>query len=126
MKIIYVSKDIQLYKELIRFQERLLLPLELFSGANEPLEIMSAVCTQSPALIVLDDDFVQPKSALLIKSLRKVNESLSIIFLTSNDSIQLGTEISTSAIQFYAIKPISGQELMQSINSILKYRSTLN
>ncbi len=126
MKIIYVSKDIQLYKELIRFQERLLLPLELFSGANEPLEIMSAVCTQNPALIVLDDDFVQPKSALLIKSLRKVNESLSIIFLTSNDSIQLGTEISTSAIQFYAIKPISGQELMQSINSILKYRSTLN
>ncbi len=124
MKIMLLSKDIDLYNNLIKYQEKISLPVELFSGPNEPLDIMSAVCTENPALIVLDDDFTQPKSAHLIKSIRKVKESLDIIFLTSNDSIMLGKDISSMAVQFYAIKPISAEELMQSINAILKYKST--
>ena len=126
MKIMLITKDIELYNGLIKFQERISLPVELFSGANEPLDIMSKVCTENVALVILDDDFIKPKSAHLLKSIRKVKESLDIIFLTSNASIQLGKEISALAVQFYAIKPISGGELMQSINSILKHRSTHN
>ncbi len=121
-----ISKDIKLYKDLIKFQEKISLPVELYSGANEPLDIMSTVCTENVALVILDNDFVQPRSAHLLKSIRKVKEALDIIFLTSNDSIELGKEISSLAVQFYAIKPITGKEVMQSVNSILKHRSTHN
>jgi DNA-binding response OmpR family regulator len=126
MKIMLISKDSELHKDLIKFREEVLLPIELFCGASEPLDIMSAVCTQNPALIVLDDDFIQPRSAHLLQSIRKVQKSLDIIFLTSNNSIELGKEITSLAVQYYAIKPISGKELMASINSILKHRSTHN
>lgn len=112
MKIMFISRDIELYKDLIKFQERILLPIELFPGANEPLDIMSAVCTENAALVVLDDDFIQPRSAHLLKAIRKVKECLDIIFLTSNDSIELGKKITSLAVQFYAIKPISCEELM--------------
>ena len=121
-----ITKDKELHKDLIKFQERISSPVELFSGPNEPLDIMSAVCAQNPSLIVLDDDFIQPKSVHLLKSIRKVKESLNIVFLTSNDSIELGKEITSLAVQYYAIKPISGKELVESIISILKHKSIHN
>ena len=56
MKIMFVTKDIELYQDLKKFRKKISLPVELFSGTNEPLDIMSTVCAQNPALVVLDDD----------------------------------------------------------------------
>ena len=119
----FVTKDIELYKDVASQEQKLSLPLELFSGTNQPLDVMSTVCKQNPALLILDDDFITPRSAHLLESIRKVKESLNIIFLTSTDSIELGKEITSRVVQYYAIKPITGEELVESINSILKHKS---
>ncbi|KAA3613149.1 MAG: response regulator [Calditrichaeota bacterium] len=123
MKIMLISRDKELFNSLLKLQKEISLPVELFSGAEDPLDILSEICSENASLVILDDDFIKPGSAVLLKAIRKVKESLDIIFLTSNDSIELGKEITSLSVQFYAIKPISSKELMQSINSIIKYKS---
>ncbi|NOG46071.1 MAG: hypothetical protein HND50_12590 [Calditrichaeota bacterium] len=118
-----ISRDKELFNSLLKLQKEISLPVELFSGAEDPLDILSEICSENASLVILDDDFIKPGSAVLLKAIRKVKESLDIIFLTSNDSIELGKEITSLSVQFYAIKPISSKELMQSINSIIKYKS---
>ena len=50
----------------------------------------------------------------------KVNKKVAIIFVTSNDSIELGREISNLGVQFYGLKPLSDIELNDLLESIPK------
>jgi DNA-binding response OmpR family regulator len=122
MKITLLTKDKHLLKDLHAFQNHLPLPVEYLTELDEPLDIMSKICTENIALIIVDDDYLKPKSFQLIKSLRQVKKSLNIIFITSDDSIELGKEISSLSVQYYAIKPFSGHELAQVISSYVKPR----
>lgn len=124
MKILMLSKDKKLYNELMQYQTKISLPIELYSKSNNPVDIMSEVFASPPNILLLDDDFVQPETTHLLKSIRKVKGKLNIIFLTSNDSVEFGKEVIYSTVQYYAIKPISGFELTQSINSFLKPKTS--
>jgi len=123
MKIQVISKEKKLTDELLQFQNNLAEYIELYSGEKNSLDILSFIISGNTSLLVLDDDFTNPHSVHLLESVRKVKKEQKIIFLTSDNSIDLGKKISSLGVQYYSIKPITVKELIQSINSIFKHES---
>ncbi len=82
----------------------------------------------NPSILIIDDDFLHPETVHVLKSIRKVNKSIRIIFVTSNASIDLGKEISPLGIYYYAIKPLDTNELLDSFQAVVKEhnKETLN
>lgn len=119
MKILLVSSDINLINMLSDTELALTHNIVIYSQNNDPLEIMSDVCTLNPSILILDDDFTRSNSTQLLSSIKKVNKKLSIIFITSDDSIELGRQISPIGIQYYSIKPVLQNSLIDSIKSII-------
>ena len=96
-----------------------------FSSTTDPLDIMSQVCSNHPSLLILDDDFVSPHSVHLLESIKKVNPKLSIIFTTSNTSIELGRKIHSIGVKYYMIKPFSEFNFREFLKSIEKEESNI-
>jgi len=94
--------------------------IDVYNESNDPLDVMSTVCESNPSLMIIDDDFLKPKTVHILQSIRKVNQSIKIIFCTSNSSIELGKEVSQLGIQYYAIKPLDKGELQESFNAALQ------
>jgi len=90
----------------------------LISESMDPLDIMSVVCSKNPTLLIMDDDFLKPDSARILKSIKKVKQSIYVIFITSDSSYDLGKEVSQLGIQFYTHKPLVGKDLIDSVSSI--------
>jgi len=89
-----------------------------FNESTDPIDILSTVCSLHPNVLIFDDDFLESKAGLILNSVKKVNKKIAVIFVTSNDSIELGREISNIGIQFYGLKPLSGEELNDLFQSI--------
>jgi DNA-binding NarL/FixJ family response regulator len=120
MKVLIVSNDINLLKI---FKSDLASQFDLvnvYAESNDPLDLMSTICSDNPSLLVIDDDFLKPNSAHLLNSVRKVNKNINIIFITSDPSIALGREISQLGIYYYAYKPIDPEEIKESITALTK------
>ena len=98
----------------------------LLSDSNDSLDIMSTVCSESPTLLIADDDFLKPESAHILKSIKKVNKNIYIIFLSSDLSIELGREVSQLGIQYYALKPFGVEDLIEVVNFIGKLKNKEN
>jgi len=84
------------------------------------LDIMSMVCSSNPNLLLIDDDYTRPDSEHLIRSIRRVNRHIRIVFVTSDDSIELGRAITPLDIHYYAIKPFNQNELTDSLQSVFQ------
>ena len=115
-----MSSDKELVQMLLGEQ---LLPekqLVIFNESREPLEVMSSVCINHPAVLILDDDFVKPNSVQILKSIRKINQTMKLVFITSDTSIDLGRDISPLGIHYYGIKPLNERALGESIRSLIK------
>jgi response regulator of citrate/malate metabolism len=97
-----------------------------FNSTKDPLDIMSQICSFNPSILILDDDFVSPISVHLLSSLKKVNPKLSVIFLTSNTSLELGRNINSIGVKHYLIKPISEIEFKEYLNSLFKAKENIN
>jgi len=91
-----------------------------FCSTTDPLDIMAQVCSVHPALLILDDDFISPNSVHLMESIKKVNPKLSVLFLTSNTSLELGRQIHSIGVQYYIIKPIIEDEFNEFVKSASK------
>ena len=89
-----------------------------FSASNDPLDIMSHVCSSNPSLLILDDDFITPNTEKLLSSIKKVNPKLPIIFITSNTSLELGRAINSIGVKYYLMKPLSDEDLNEFITSV--------
>ena len=126
MKILLVSNDINLIKMISDNGLSLLHSVTISSENNDPLDIMSEVCTQNPSILILDDDFTRPNSTQLLNSIKKVNKKVSVIFITSDDSIELGRQISPIGIQYYTIKPVIQNSLIDSVKSIINQLQNKN
>ncbi len=98
----------------------------LMSESKDPLDIMSAVCLKNPTLLILDDDFLKPDSAHILKSIKKVRQNIYVIFITSDSSFDLGKEVSQLGIQFYTHKPLGEKELIDSVRSISRLKAKEN
>ena len=120
MRIMLITNDDQIF-QIIKGEEAISREkVAICNNNNDPLDIMSSVCEDKPSILILDDDFVKPHSGHILRSIKKVNPDINIIFITSDTSLELGREISPLGIQFYAHKPINRNELMDSIESISK------
>jgi DNA-binding NarL/FixJ family response regulator len=115
----FVSSDNELIKMLMNAR---LIPDEqvvIYDESKEALEVMSSVCSCQPAILIMDDDFVKPNSVQVLRSIRRVNQNVKIVFITSDTSIDLGRDISPLGIHYYGIKPLDDQDLAESIRSLL-------
>lgn len=115
MKFLIISND----NELIE-QAKSVKPesheLELCSHNFDPLDIVSAYCSNRVNAIFIDDDFVSPNTLKVMQSLRNFNKNLLIVFLTSNESIELGKSILPLGVHFYGLKPLSEKFLPIFLN----------
>jgi len=126
MKTMLISKDPDLIRIITSSDVFSKEKYILMSESKDPLDIMSSVCSKNPTLLILDDDFLKPDTAHILKSIKKVKQNIFVIFITSNSSIDIGREVSQLGIQFYALKPLAKDELIESLKSITKLNSKKN
>jgi response regulator of citrate/malate metabolism len=119
MRTILISNDVEMLDIIKKSNLELHKYIEIYNESKDPLDAMSRVCEANPSLIIVDDDFLAPKTVHFLKSIRKANRSIGIIFCTSNSSIDLGKEVSQLGIQYYAIKPLNEGELHDSFKAVL-------
>ena len=120
MKTMIISND----NELINIIKNLeVIPqnqLGIYSENPDALEIMSQVCTEHPNTLIIDDDFTKPESAHVLSAIRRVNDKVKIVFISSDSSVELGREVSPVGILYHAVKPVDQEESNDLINSINK------
>ena len=126
MKIMIFSNDSKLLRLMQLAEMNDHITVTVLKDSQDPLDIMSAICSQNPSLVVLDDDFVEPHSAHVIRSVRKINSKVKFIFVTSDESVELGREISPLGIHYYGHKPLAESELHDSIESIIKLKTNIS
>ncbi len=119
VKILIISNDPSLSNLINEIQLDKPCNISIYTENSQPLDIATYAFSLNPVILILDDDNVKPNSSRIIKSLKKMIPNIAIIFLTSSSSVELGREISQLGIQYYAIKPLSQNELQDSINSIV-------
>ncbi|MBU2493720.1 MAG: hypothetical protein KJ571_13920 [Bacteroidetes bacterium] len=93
---------------------------------NDPFGIISKTIDLNPSLVVIDDDFTSPNTIQILKSIKTINKNMATIFVTSNNSLELGREVTPLGIQFYAIKPLSKAEIFESIKSIINLQKKMS
>ena len=84
----------------------------------EPVDLLVKIHAFNPIAIIIDDTLFAPKTNSLLLSIREIQNAIQIIFITDNDSIELGREISQLGIHKYFIKPFSMMHLVESIKSL--------
>jgi len=120
MKVLVVSND----QELLQTWQSVLVRSSginnLKAETSDVLDLMSMICSERPSLLIIDDDYIQPNTGHLLRSVRKVNQNLKIMFITSNTSIDLGREISPLGIYYYTYKPIDVREFVDSVSALMR------
>ncbi|MCK5457109.1 MAG: hypothetical protein KAI45_08275 [Melioribacteraceae bacterium] len=118
MQILLITEDSLLLSSISDLNITELGEIKLHERSYDPLEVISSVHSISPTLLILDDDILKPNSAKILKSIKQISKNVEIIFLTSDNSVDLGREISPIGIYFYGIKPISKDEILNLIKSV--------
>jgi len=124
-KMLIISNDSEIYNSLDNFSKELGCDYNIYKNSNDPLDIVSEVLSKNSTLVILDDDFIAPNSIRLLETIKKVNPNLSIIFITSDLSIELGRAINNIGVKFYLIKPIDTINLSEFINSVRTQNQSL-
>ncbi|MCF6268931.1 MAG: hypothetical protein L3J41_04410 [Melioribacteraceae bacterium] len=120
MNLFVITED----PEIISIVNNMKLPeswvLKIINTQIDELELLEQFHTFKPQVLLIDDDIYTPRTYPILKILRKLYDSLIIIFITLDSSIELGRNISQLKIHNYMIKPISSEFLSQSILSTEK------
>lgn len=124
MKILLITNDIQIIELIQRSADGCENELFINSDTYDPLEVHSSVHRIHPSLMIIDDDFLKPNSARIIRSLKDINKNFKIIFITSNEGLELGKEISQIGVYYYALKPIQPNELIQAVQSVINFNKS--
>lgn len=120
MKILLITEDSNLISTFSKDAIPSEIQIEIFSCRINLLEIVSNIYSNNFSVTIIDDDCVGKNSLQLLKSIRTMKKEMKIIFLTSDNSIEKGREISPLGILYYGIKPVSQQELLQVLDSSKK------
>ena len=117
-KMLLISNDFSLTSSVEKLSEDVNCEYCFYNKSKDPLDIISEVLSTNATIILLDDDFISPVSAKLLESIKKVKSKLSIIFITSDSSLELGRTINNIGVKYYLIKPISEENLREFIKSV--------
>ncbi len=125
MKIVTISSDTSLIKLIDKPEVKAQNQLIIYNKGNDLLDVVSFIHTNHPSILIVDDDFLKPDTAHLLKNVKQLNPDLAVVFITSDPGIELGKQVSQVGIHFYGLKPLSENELEDSIRSITKLKTTL-
>jgi DNA-binding NarL/FixJ family response regulator len=125
MRIVTISSDTSIIKLIDTPEVKGNNQLIVYNESNDLLDLVSFIHTNHPSILIVDDDFLKPDSAHLLTNVKKLNPDLAIIFITSDPGIELGKKVSQVGISFYGLKPLSENELEDSIRSITKLKTTI-
>lgn len=120
MKILLITNDCQIIEFIQKNIDGTENEIFINSDILDPLEVHSSVHKIHPSLIIIDDDFLTPNSVRIIRSLKDIDKNFKIIFITSNDGLEVGKAISQIGVYYYALKPIQPYELIQAVQSVIK------
>jgi len=118
MQTLVISKDQFLINTFSTESSISFADTKIYNDSSDPLDIISLVHSLTPNLLIFDDDLLQPNSFKILRSIKQISKNVKIIFLTSDNSVNLGREISPMGVYFYGIKPISQQEILNLIKSV--------
>ena len=122
MKILIISGDSNLIEQIQKIEMFSSENIVVFNESNDPLDVMSFAIHNHPSLMIVDDDFLRPISGRIISSIKNVLTKVSTIFVTSDESYELGREISPLGIQYYAVKPVDVNDMKELIASLTKIK----
>ena len=122
MKILIISRDSSLIEQIQKTDMFSSENIVVFNESNDPLDVMSFAIHNHPTLMIVDDDFLRPVSGRIISSIKNVLTKVSTIFITSDESYELGREISPLGIQYYAVKPVDINDMRDLISSLTKIK----
>ncbi|MFH1525471.1 MAG: hypothetical protein ABIJ40_02175 [Bacteroidota bacterium] len=122
MKILALSKDEDIIKLLDSKAEINCLEITYSQAQKSPYDVISDTCSAQPSILILDDDLLKPNTSNFIESVKKLCQSISIIFLTSDDSIELGRKISPFGVHYYAIKPVDVNNFSEALDSLINIK----
>lgn len=119
MKILLITEDSNLIASL---ENNLAseLEMEVLTCNTNYLELVSKIFTNNFSIAIVDDDCFKANSLEILKSIRILKKNVKIIFLTSDNSIEKGRNISPLGILYYGIKPVSPQEILEVLISTQK------
>lgn len=123
MRILLISNDSALQSIIKKFDLNSDTSLLLYSTNPNPLEVVSNCLSSKPSVLIVDDDLLTPNTLQVLESIRKVDNNMKIIFVTSDASIDLGKKISPLGIFYYAIKPIEECDFTELLESVIKTKS---
>jgi DNA-binding NarL/FixJ family response regulator len=118
MLLLAITKDTNLINHLNAVSLPESLALHFYEKTLNPLDVMSYVCSKNPSAVIMDDDCLLPETAHIIKSIKKINKSIKLVFITSDSSVELGRTITPMGVHYYGVKPIEPNELEDLISSI--------
>ena len=122
MKILIISRDSNLISKIKDTEMFSSENVVVFNESNDPLDVMSFAIHNHPSLMIVDDDFLRPISGRIISSIKNVLTKVSTIFVTSDESYELGREISPLGIQYYAVKPVDVNDMKELTASLTKIK----
>ncbi|MBU1096135.1 MAG: hypothetical protein CVV23_00710 [Ignavibacteriae bacterium HGW-Ignavibacteriae-2] len=126
MQIVAITTDKNLINILRKSVNTNECELKFYQQLFDPLDVMSFVCSTTPPVLFVDDDCLKPNTAHILKSIKKVNKGIKLVFFTSDSSLELGREISPLGVHFYGIKPVGEEILTNILNSIRNQLLTNN
>lgn len=122
MKILLISNDFSLQTIFDNYNNDPNICKQTISKFSEPFDVLTEFYSLNPSVIIVDDDFLKPKTEKIINAIRKFNKEVFIIFVTSDTSLELGKKIAPLGIYYYSIKPVIEKnfyELLQAINNTI-------
>lgn len=126
MQIVAITTDKNLINILRKSVNTNECELKFYQQLFDPLDVMSFVCSTTPPVLFVDDDCLKPNTAHILKSIKKVNQKMKLVFFTSDSSLELGREISPLGVHFYGIKPVGEEILTNILNSLRNQLLTNN
>ncbi|MCB9205950.1 MAG: response regulator [Ignavibacteriales bacterium] len=117
-RMLLISNDNELKTYLNSTAEIMNCDFNFCNSSKDPVDIISEIFRKNSTLLILDDDFIAPNSVKILESIKKVNSKLSIIFITSDTSIELGRKINNIGVKYYLMKPISEDNLKEFVRSV--------
>lgn len=91
---------------------------DYYQGVKDKLDVFLFICTKKSELVLIDGDFLKDEAIALIRAIKIINNELSVIFVTSDNSLHLGRQVNELGIQYYAIKPLADGEIIQAVEAL--------
>ncbi|MBI9071533.1 MAG: response regulator transcription factor [Melioribacteraceae bacterium] len=125
MKVVAITNNIELIEIIQNLKEEFQIDLTSINKINDSLDVVSTICAAPPAFLIFDDDLKQNESVKILQSIRKLCKNISIIFITSDSSIEKGREVAPLGIQYYGVRPVTEEIIAEAMKSIKKFKDNI-